>query len=121
VFGGRAVHVAPRGAAADGDGAGLRIDDDIGHAREVDYHPVIDDPETPAVVAAAAYGDRHAVVSRKGDRLRDVVRAPAADDERRMAIDHPVVNGSGLVVARIPRADEMAAEVSELAPREIAQ
>ena len=34
-----------------------------------------------------------------------------------MSVDHPVVNGSGLVVARVARAGDPVAEIGEVAPR----
>jgi hypothetical protein len=61
------------------------------------------------------------VGSREPDRPSDIVWARAPDDERRMAIDHAVVDGPCLVIARIGGADELIAEIGEIAARELGQ
>ena len=118
VLGGRAVDLAPGAAAADADGLGRRVHQDVAQAREVDDDAVVDDPEAAAVVAAAAHGERRVVGAREGDGARDVLGARAADDQRGTPVDHAVVHGAGLVVAWIVRADDGVFEPGQVAARE---
>ena len=62
-----------------------------------------------AVVAAAADGHDDVVVAREIDRGDDVGDVGALGDERRALVDHRVVDGAGLVVARVAALDEIAA------------
>jgi 3D (Asp-Asp-Asp) domain-containing protein len=61
-------------------------------------------------VPAAAYGDEQSVLPGKVDGGDDVAGVGAARDQRWMAVDHPVVDLAGLVVASIARLDQFAAE-----------
>ena len=51
---------------------------------------------------------------REGDAAGDVTRTRAAHDDRRVAVDHAVVDGAGLVVARIFGSDDAPVEVSQV-------
>ena len=73
---GRAVDLAPGTAAADANGARLRIDLDVSERREVDHDAVVTRPQPGAVVAAAADGQQQVVIAGEGDGLGDVVRRP---------------------------------------------
>ena len=70
---------------------------------------VVDDAEAAAVVAAAAHRDARVVGAGEGDRARDVLRARAAHDQRRVPVDHAVVDGAGLVVAGVAGTDDASA------------
>ena len=62
------VDLAPGAAAADADGAGLRVDLDRLQRREVDHDAVVDGAEAAAVVAAAADRQRQVVLGGEADR-----------------------------------------------------
>ena len=120
-FAGHGVDLAPDAAAADAHGAGLVVGDDVLQAGQVDDHPVVDDAEAAAVVPAAADRDQRAAGAGERDRARDVVGARAAHDDRRPAVDHPVVDGARLVVARIGGSDDAVAVAVELAVRGVGE
>ena len=67
-----------------------------------------------AHAAAAADGERRVVDARERDAARDVIGGEAADDHRWMAVDHPVVNCSGLVVRGVAGSDDAVAQVGQL-------
>ena len=114
---GGGVDLAPGAAAADADGAGLRVDLDRLHRREVDHDPVVDGAEAAAVVAAAADRQRQVVLGGEADRPGDVVGVRAAGDQRRAAVDHRVVDGARLGVGRVVGTDQLAAETAQLLAR----
>jgi hypothetical protein len=76
------------------------------------YHcrPGVDHAEAWCAVPAAAHGERQVAVARETDRPLDVVGSRTAGDQRRPAVDHPVVHGPRAVVARVVRVDQFAAE-----------
>ena len=104
------VEIAQHGAGLDAGGARHRIDADAVHRREVDHQPVVDGAQAGAVVAAAADGDGDAVLAGEVDGGDDVGHVGAADDERRMAVDHRVVDHAGVVVAGVAGLDQLAAQ-----------
>jgi hypothetical protein len=116
-----AVDVAPGGAAPDSDRVRVRIDNHVGHPGEVDDDAVVDDAQSGTVVAAAADGDRRVVGACEGKCARDVRGARAAHDQRRMPVDHRVVDGARLVVARIAGADDAVVEIGEVAARDVGE
>ncbi len=103
------VQVAQLRAPFDAGGAGYRVDADAVHRREIDHQPVVDGAESGAVVPAAADGDEQVVVAGEVDRGDDVGDVGALGDERRVLVDHRVVDRARLVVARIAGLDELAA------------
>ena len=66
---GGVVDLAPGAAAADPDGARLRVDPNAVQRREVDHQAVVARPQPGAVVAAAADGEEQVVVAGEVDRL----------------------------------------------------
>ena len=96
-----AVH--PRGALGDVDAHAI-------HSRQVDHDPVVAGREAGNAVAAAAHGDRELLLPPEADRRSHVVGARRADDELRVAVDHPVPDDAGLLVARIVAADDLPGE-----------
>ena len=61
------IDFAPGAAAANPDGACLRIDVDVLQRREVDHDPVVARPQPGAIVAAAADGEEQVVVACERD------------------------------------------------------
>jgi hypothetical protein len=103
------MQVAEQGAPFDAGSAGCRVDPHPVHRGEIDHQAVIDEAQSRAVVAAAADGHDEIVVTREVDRGDDVADGGALGDEGRVLVDHRVVDGAGVVVARIPGLDERAA------------
>ena len=69
-------------------------------------------------VAAAVHRERQGRCSRARFTARDdVVGARAPGDQRRAAVDHPVEDRAGLVVAGVAGGDELAVEAGELEGR----
>src|SRR5918999_4440616 len=115
-----AVHLAPRAAAADADGPGLRVDVDVLHGREVDDDAVVDGAEAGSVVATAAHREGQVAVAGERDHLRYVVRSGTAGDQGRPLVDHRVVDLAGVLVAGVLRPNQLAGEsAAELAPRSL--
>ncbi len=111
---GRAIDLAQRAAAADAHGPRLRVDLDRVQRRQVDDDSVVARAEARAVVPAAAYGDQQIPLACEGDDLRDVGSVGAARDQRGVAVDHRVVDGSRVVVVAVARLDQPAAEAGQL-------
>ena len=91
------VDVAEQRAAADLDGAVLRVDLDAVQLGEVDHEPVVDARETRAVVAAAADREVEPVLAPVVDRGDDVVHV------RRRARSAPAACRSSRCRAPAPR------------------
>ena len=106
---GGVVEVAQFRPALDAGGAGRRIDADAIHQAQVEDHPVVAGAQARAVVPAAADGEEQAPLAGEVDGGDHVGNVGGADDERGVAVDHPVVDLARLVVARVARADEFAA------------
>ena len=117
VLAGRAVDLAPRAAAADADGARLRVDLDVAQQREVDHDAVVARPQPGAVVPAAADREQQVVLAREPDGPGHVGGAGAARDQRRPLVDHRVVDLAGLVVVGVLGADQPPLETGQLVPR----
>ena len=82
------------------------IDGDVLHVGEADHHPAVGDGAAGDVVAAAAHRHLEARAARERERGDDVLGRPGADDQRRPAVDEAVVDGAGLVVARLVRDED---------------
>jgi hypothetical protein len=106
----RLVDLAPRAAAADADGPGLRIDVDVLERGEIDDDTVVNSAEPGSVVAASADGEGQVAVAGERDGPRDVARAGAARDQGGPLVDHRVVDRAVLVVGRVLRADQLSLE-----------
>src|SRR6476619_8314280 len=81
--------------------AGIRVDLDVLHQREVDHQTVIAHGIACDVVSASPDRDEQFVLARELDGLHDIFGRRAAGDQRRPAIDHGVPDLSYLIVARI--------------------
>ena len=107
VAGGRGQSMLHRGAVERAEerpalhprAAALGIDTDAAHRGQVDLEPVLRDAEAEHAVPAAAHADLEVLLAAVADRLGHVVRARAADDRPRPAVDHGVPHRPGLVVS----------------------
>jgi len=68
------------------------------HLRKVDHHSAVADREPGNAVPAPAHGDQDLVLAREFHCPHYVRDARAADNHRRPAVDHPVVNLARRVV-----------------------
>ena len=103
--GGR-VELVPGRAALRGHGGALGIDRDVVHVGEADHQAAVGHRSPGDVVAATA--DRHLepVAAREGECRDHVAGRAGADDDCRAAVDEAVVDGPGLVVARVPSGED---------------
>ena len=95
------AHVTPPSARAV---RAFGVDLDVPHLGQVDHHGVVRDGEPADVVPAAPDGDLVPATTGEAHRRGHVGRGPAAHDQRRSAIDQPVVDSPGVVIAFIARA-----------------
>ena len=107
---GGVVDVAPGGTALDPHAARGRIDPDAAPAERSITIASSQTAEPAGVVAAAADGERRAALAGEADGRDHVGDVRAASDQSRPAVDHPVVDRARLVVAGVPRLDQLAAE-----------
>lgn len=107
---GGVVEVAERGAAADRGRPRGGVDVRPAHGREVDGDAVVHQAQARTAVAAAADREREARVPYEADGGHDVRRVGAPHHRRRPFVDHGVVDGAGLAVLRVPRADDGTAQ-----------
>ena len=88
------------------------------HRRQVDHHAAVDRRAPGDIVAAAAHGDLELLLARQFDRVDDVGDTAAPGDQRRPLVDQPVMDFSGILVARIGRLEEHPREgLAEFADR----
>ena len=71
------------------------------HVGEADHHPAVGHGAPGDVVPAAAHRHLESRAARERERGDHVGGRPGADDHRRAAVDEAVVDGPGLVVARV--------------------
>jgi hypothetical protein len=64
----------------------------------------------PSPTPATPDGDREAALAGETDGGDDVDGVAAVGDRRRMLVDHGVVDGAGVVVARVGRRDHVAVQ-----------
>jgi hypothetical protein len=76
----------------------LRIDAHTAHRGQVDHQTAVRDAEAEHAVPAAAHADLEVALAAVTNRLGHVVRARAANDRPRPAVDHGVPHRPGLVV-----------------------
>src|SRR5205807_8770665 len=100
---GFAVEDVPGDAALGTGSASLRVYANPGHRRQVDHHAAVDRRAPGDIVAAAAHGDLELLLARQFDRVDDVGDTAAPGDQRRPLVDQPVMDFSGILVARIGR------------------
>ena len=99
--GGGLVELVPGHATLRGRGALLGIDGDVLHLGEVDHHAAVGDGAAGDVVSTAPDGHLEPAASGKCQGCDDVLGAPGADDQRRLAVDEAVVHGACRVIARM--------------------
>jgi len=95
------VDIAPFAASVHSDRARGGINRGAPQATEVDHECVIPDTETASVVCSSADGDFHVVLACEvdaGDHIGDV---GAPNQGSWSPVDRSVVDGPGLVVARV--------------------
>ena len=86
-----------------------RVDPDPFHRRQVDHQAAVGDGQAGHVVAAAhRYLGR--LLAADGDRVDDVRDGAAPGDKRGTLVDQAVVDQAGLLIARVGRGDQLAAE-----------
>ena len=105
-----AVELTPVDARLDARGAALRIDAHSFQCAQIEHDPAVAAREARDRVAAAAECEREAGQPRQPDRADHVRRAGRAQDRRGAAVEHPVENLSGLVVAGVAGLDHVAAK-----------
>jgi hypothetical protein len=105
---GGAIDLAPGAAAAHPHGLVVSVDVDLAHRREVDHDAVVAAAEAAAVVAAPTHRQQRAVSLCEADHGRHIGGRGAARDQRRAAVDHPVVELARLVIAAVARRDQLA-------------
>ena len=77
----------------------LGIDADAAHRRQVDHQAAVRDAQPEHAVPSGAHADLEVPLAAVADRLGDVVRARAAHDRPRPAVDHRVPHRPCLVVS----------------------
>jgi hypothetical protein len=114
------VDIAPFAASVHSDRARGGINRGAPQATEVDHECVIPDTETASVVCSSADGEFHVVLACEvddGDHIGDI---GAANECGRSSVHRAVVDGPGLVVARVWGERESAPySCRELVQREI--
>jgi hypothetical protein len=106
----RAIELAERDPRLGAGHAGLRIDRNALHRRQVDDNRVVRERVARHAVAAAADRDPEAVFAGEGDCRDDVRGRRAAHDHRRLLVDHPVPESARLLVAVVAARDDNAGE-----------
>jgi hypothetical protein len=97
------VQLRPDDAAPDRGRFRGGIDSDALHQSEIDHHATVCHGSAGDVVATAANRDLELGTTSERQSGDDVVRGPAAHDQRRLAVDQAVVNRARLVVVGIVR------------------
>jgi len=98
VLPGRPIDVVPRAAAGHLHGAGLGVDRHRAHRRQIHDEGVVPDAEPARAVAAPTDGQVDPVLGGEADARGHIARTLAKSQRGGPAIDHCVVDGSGLVV-----------------------
>ena len=104
----RVIDIALGAARLDAHRARGRIDAHALHCREVDHQAVVAAAEAGAVMAAAADREQEAVLAREGHGGDHVGDVQSSHDHEGPLVDHAVVEGAGVVVARIAPWDQLA-------------
>ncbi len=96
---GGVIHFSRGGATLDPRRAGLGVYSDPLHQGQIDHQPVVADAEAGAVVAATADGEREPVLPAEVHCTDNVANVRAARDQPRVAVDHPVIDLAGVLIA----------------------
>src|SRR3569832_574534 len=78
-------------------GAPLGIHADGLHGRQIDHEAILQDSLSDYIVYSDAEGDRKVRRSRKAHCLSDLTGVVTSGNERRLAVNHPVVDFSRLL------------------------
>ena len=97
------VEIGPRSPALRDRTAGLRIDLDCFHQREIENHPTVGRREPGNAVRAAAHRERQALAARELHRRDHVGGTGAADDQRRILVMGGVPDRTCFVVVIVTR------------------
>jgi hypothetical protein len=106
----RRVELTPVHAGLRAHRPRVRVDGDLLHRREVEHDPAVAHRVAIDPVAAALDRQRKVRLARQRDARADVRRAAAADDQPRLAVDHPVEELPCVVVARVALLQDVAVE-----------
>src|SRR5438067_322544 len=87
------------------------IDPDAFHAREIDDHATIADGTATDAVASTAHSHKQVVEAPEPDGSHDIDHVGAADESRRVLINHAVPDPASRVIAVIVRADQFAPQM----------
>ncbi len=96
-----AIEFAPRHTALRARGASLRVHIHALHQRQIDHDSIIDGRPASHIMAAAAHRDLESVLPGEIDRLGDVRDGSTLRDQRRVLVDHAIVQLARLIVIRI--------------------
>ena len=98
-----AVELAPEHAGLRPRRPRLRVDSDALHRREVDYQPPIADRVPADAVTTGTHRDQEIALARETHRRDHIGHARAAGDVGRTAVNSPIPDPAGSVVARARR------------------
>jgi hypothetical protein len=104
------VKLAPQDAALGPCGAGLGVDADPLHRRQVNDHAAIIGAVTGGAVTPAAHRRQRALLARETDRVPHIRDAPAACHQRRAPVDVAVPDPPGGVITGIADPDHLTPE-----------
>jgi hypothetical protein len=108
---GLVVELAPVHAALGADGLALRVDPDSLHRPHVEDDAVVDRREARHRVAAVPDRERKPARPRKADCLNHACDSSRSQDDAGTSVEHAVEDAAELVVLRIRRLDDLAAEL----------
>ncbi len=104
------VDLAEEAPALDEGAPRLRVDAHAAQARQVELQALLAGGLAGRAVAAALDRDQELALVREGDGIPDVRNARRLNDQRRVLVDHAVVEFSGLIIAGIVSPNHRAAE-----------
>jgi hypothetical protein len=105
------VNISPHASALDAHRVVGRVNVHTSHAREIGDDTIIHGAEAGTVVAASAHRQGQSAIAGEIDRADDIGDIYAADDERRVFVDHPIVDFARLVILRVAWTDQVAAHL----------
>ena len=106
---GRMVDLSPGCATLDSRRSSRWIDANRVHVSEVDHERAVGGCQPGNIMPTTAYRHRQVVIASEPDRFDDVGGVCAADDLRRVAVDHRIVDFPYLIVIHCIRRDDVTA------------
>ena len=106
----RVIHVAPHAAGLDAHGLLSGVHANTFHARQVDHQAAVAAAQASAVVPAGADRRQHVVRDAELYRRNHVGHVHAVGDQRRLLVDHAVVELARRVIVRVARLEQLAAK-----------